>query len=107
MEEATEKQINLLKQWNLPIPRTKEEARIMIGEHIDKMQQEKPPVVKPQGAWSKPSSSNGKYNPTSMYVSYAKDIFCSFGYQGNDESEAEHLMKRSIYLVKQAKESFE
>ena len=49
----------------------------------------------------------------SMYVSYAKDIFCSFGYKPTaaemekNATEVEILMHHAIELVKQAKKAFE
>ncbi len=56
-----------------------------------------------------------KYEPTSMYVSYAKDIFIDlvgskpYGKSCIDDGKeltVEDLMKKSIELVKQAKEAF-
>lgn len=43
---------------------------------------------------------------TTMYVSYAKDIFVKF-LEKNDLKEAEKLMKGAISLVKLAKSAFE
>jgi|TARA_Y100000034_G_scaffold131950_1_gene193786 hypothetical protein len=41
---------------------------------------------------------------TTMYTSYAKDIFLILG---NDEEDSKDTMDRAIALVKQAKEAFE
>ena len=59
-----------------------------------------------------PKSNNGF---TTMYVSYAKDIFCtlmpevssSFEVQPVGTDSAKVIMNRAIALVKQAKEAFE
>lgn len=58
-----------------------------------------------------PSKSN---NFTTMYVSYAKDIFCDSLIDAREsnvrnlsEKNVTELMQRSIGLVKQAKEAFE
>ena len=60
---------------------------------------EKPEVVK---IGEKPK---GKFEPTSMYVSYAKDIFCQI--QGSTTGNAKANMNLAIELIKQAKEAFE
>ena len=63
--------------------------------------------VKPERiAESKPGRSI--YQPTSMYVSYAKDIFCELA-QGKDKDgqTPKETMELSINLVKQAQKAFE
>jgi hypothetical protein len=42
---------------------------------------------------------------TTMYVSYAKDIFCAF-LECDNTTDRFDLMKKSIELVKQARDSF-
>lgn len=58
----------------------------------------------------------GKPEPNrnaTMYASYVKDIFCSFGYQPiaaemeKNNTEIKLLMHHAIELVKQAKQAFE
>ena len=51
---------------------------------------------------------NGRYDPTSMYVSYAKDIFNELLLTTEDrmEKESTKIMTRAIELVKQAQEGF-
>ena len=69
-------------------------------------------VVKP-GSVPEKAVQNGTRN-TTMYVSYAKDIFCAI-FQAQpygksvlvSEWTIEDYMKKSIELVKQAKEAFE
>ena len=60
------------------------------------------PVTKP--IMRKPSPQ-ADYNPTSMYVSYAKDIFIALQPSGL-EGNAEERMKLAINLVKQAHKEF-
>ena len=53
--------------------------------------------------------SNNKYEPNSMYVSYAKDIFvCLMSDVGSNvtQDELQGLMTTAIQLVKQAREAF-
>ena len=50
-----------------------------------------------------PKSKNSQ---ASMYVSYAKDIFCAV-FKGHEEEDPKQIMEQSINLVKQAKEAFE
>ena len=50
-----------------------------------------------------PVKDKSIYTPTSIYVSYAKDIFCAMFKEGN----AEETMQRCIALVKQAHKAFE
>jgi len=72
------------------------------------------PVVKP----GEPKSLNpgviapGAVYPksnTTMYVSYAKDIFCGILEKGNltEKGDGREAMQLAIELVKQAKEAFE
>ncbi len=53
-------------------------------------------------------STEPNYNPTSMYVSYAKDIFCSLAenYKGTPELKGNEMMNHAINLVKQAHDAF-
>ena len=44
---------------------------------------------------------------TTMYVSYAKDIFCALESRQTEGIETKELMNQAIELVKQAKEAFE
>ncbi len=62
-------------------------------------------VVKPgEKAAQKPSNAH-----TTMYVSYAKDIFCALEskWKSADDSQIRGTMNYAIELVKQAKEAFE
>jgi len=62
------------------------------------------PVVKP-GEFKAAKSTA----PASMYVSYAKDIFCAFVARipAGEELAQSLIMEQSIKLVKAAKEAFE
>ena len=62
------------------------------------------PVVKP-GVVNNPSVSNGKH--TTMYVSYAKDVFKSLQESKIGSNNLIEDMRVSIDLIKQAKEAFE
>jgi ssDNA-binding Zn-finger/Zn-ribbon topoisomerase 1 len=70
----------------LPMP--KEEAKV--------------PVVRP-GEPLKPFTKA----TTTMYVSYAKDIFCACYASPKIKAEAHDVMNMAIGMVKQAKEAFE
>ena len=69
----------------------------------DKVVTERPGEVVPQETKVKESRLP---NHKTMYVSYAKDIFCVL-YQKEAEEHPEVLMKICTNLVKQAKEAFE
>jgi len=64
-----------------------------------------PPVVRP-GEPVKPTIPNRN---TTMYVSYAKDLFCAILEKGTlaDREDGRLAMQLAIELVKQAKEAFE
>lgn len=64
--------------------------------------------VKPQEFGKKPSCYVGKYHPTSMYVSYAKDICVAMISRcpSKDKLNSEWRMKQAIELVKQAEAEF-
>ena len=70
----------------------------MMDEELIPNPDEKPEVVRP-GEVVKGATSNSH---TTMYVSYAKDIFCAMLEKGNKAD-----MDDAIELVKQAKEAFE
>lgn len=108
-ELATEKQIKFMKSLNIPVHDgiSKEAAKEMISINLESKEQEQIPVVKPgeAKAWNdKPKSGF----PTSMKVSYAKDIFCAM-YEHEKPVEEEHLdnlMQVAIMRIKQAEEGF-
>lgn len=103
--EATEKQLNYMKSLGIDtFPGiTKDAAKAMISAALEA--DDKPEVVKPYGAKPK---TDGKF--TSMYVSYAKDIFCKLTEYEKAEGtteERDYFMEQAIALVKQAREAFE
>ncbi len=53
----------------------------------------------------KPAAASKGFSHTTMYVSYAKDIFCAM-FQDTDLSDAKGYMELSIDLVKQARDEF-
>src|SRR3990167_2482458 len=69
MEKPTDKQISILQKNNKPIPSTKQEATVVIGELFAKSDSEK--AVKSAAADEK---FYGKQNNSSYYVAYAKDL---------------------------------
>jgi hypothetical protein len=101
-EQATEKQIAFLlkrgvdKAWEL----TKQEASAKISELVEG---KAPPTV----AAPKPFKPAVKQEPKSMYVSYAKDIFCKLCdikiAKKAYDIQTDSLMTVAIKLVEQAK----
>ncbi len=92
------------------------EAESIEPNEITKWPDEKPEVVRPGGftkgaiEGAKRIANIGKYEPTSMYVSYAKDVFVAMMEKatGNiTHDNAKDTMNECIELVKQAKEAFE
>ena len=66
---------------------------------------DRPQLVKPQDAFKE---AKKPMNYTTMYVSYAKDIFTCLITQANENTETGgQIMDTAIKLVKQAKEAFE
>ncbi len=63
-------------------------------------------VVKPEDFGVKHEPKANKYEPTSMYVSYAKDIFCEILKDHPEGLDIKGMMQEAIDLVKQARESF-
>jgi len=96
---------NIRKFYGLVAPgleelkQANEESEEIIAEIVN------PQTMKPIVKSRELSDNSHSYNPTSMYVSYAKDIFCEL--IGNTEKESEGVMQRSIELVKQAHKAFE
>lgn len=80
-----------------------------VDEEADEDEEIVKKVEKPSEDIKKaPLRSNNKYEPTSMYVSYAKDIFCAtIGLMKGQDINGTQQMKNAIELVKQAKEAFE
>lgn len=57
---------------------------------------------------SKSSFFAKKQDPTTMYVSYAKDIFIALKQDDkNKDRDSESLMSESIHIIRQAKTAFE
>ncbi len=107
-EPATEKQVKFMRNLNIEVPNgiTKMEARLAIDRVLKKGEEDdmqKPEVVKP----GESPHSIGEYQPISMYVSYAKDIFCALYDFKKEIVSVDETMKLAIALVKQAKEAFE
>ena len=111
-ELATEKQMTFMKSLGVEIPEnvSKQEARFIIDRAVSM----KDPLtakdaVKPIQPFycagvpqeTKVSKPNGT---AAMYVSYAKDIFCTMA---SDPATLTEDMNKAIELVKQAKEAFE
>ena len=94
-EKATEKQINFMKNLKIDIPEgiTKTEARLAIDRVLNQSKEESVETVKIGDA---PKIKNGTL---SMYVSYAKDIFCAMV---DKEKNIPDQMKLATDLVKQA-----
>lgn len=113
MTEATEKQIKFMVSLGLkPFQgMTMDTAKELIANALAMKEGLKPTVEKPSYAPQVPQetkvSSTGKF--TTMYVSYAKDVFCSL--MNDDKGTSPELygkiMGISIALVKQAREAFE
>ena len=92
-----------------------EEPTRMRAENVGLID-EKPEVVKMSDVGftkeaiegAKKIANIGKYEPTTMYVSYAKDIFCAtIQTEVGSAMSPDLVMKEAIILVKQAKEAFE
>ena len=104
----SEKQIKFAKSLNINANgMTRKELSKAIDsvltKHVEADDMDKPEVVKV--GYTKPANKN-----TTMYVSYAKDIFNNFTqifYDKQISMPHKELMEISIALVKQAKEAFE
>jgi len=69
----------------------------------------KVPVVKVDGTYvgNNPKVAQSGSKHTTMYVSYAKDIFCALVNNKASSDDFQRDMNCAIELVKQAKEAFE
>ena len=114
-EPATEKQVNFMKSLKIEVPEsiTKMEARLAIDRVLNKQEiDEKPEVVRPgypKRHEEVKNRNNGKTMvngkpATTMYASYAKDIFVAMY---DKEVGLKEAMQIAVELVKQAKEAFE
>ena len=80
-------------------------------ESTDKLIKETVETIKPEEFVKEKSENKKTFQPTTMYVAYAKDIFCTI--RGGIDNPSipkefdEELMQRSIELIKQAKQEFE
>ena len=54
----------------------------------------------------KKSIKNSTYNPTTMYVSYAKDIYCALLNCAANTDSIDNVMEHAIMMVKQAHKGF-
>ena len=119
-QPATYKQIMALKKFNVPGAEdfSKQDAIEELGKLFDsKATQTEVPVEKPKMSADAPgvdSSPDRAFvreinkSKASMYVSYAKDIFCALVTQSNEQIKTGgDIMHTAIELVKQAKEAFE
>jgi len=94
------------KEKSLPPPQSPlvdNEKRPTLGQAVNK------DGTAGVNAQEQKSVKEEKYEPTSMYVSYAKDIFCEM--IGSPDTsltkeQFKHLMETSIGLVKQAQKAF-
>ena len=103
MEKATDKQIAYAKK--LGIEGAESFSKQALREMIDRKKNE--PKSESKSEYTKTYTPRDPDKKTTMYVSYAKDLFiCLNGVLGKDIS-AEELMDKCIELVKQAKEAFE
>lgn len=125
--EATEKQIKFMNSLEMTYPAniTKDQAKVAIQLKLQEVNSErdnKPAEsVKPQdlgkvttpyfnekvlmGSMEAEKQFKLKFNPTSMYVSYAKDIFIGL-MEGQERKGTRETMILAINLVKQAHEAF-
>ena len=101
MERATEKQLDLMDKFKIDYPRnvSKEEAIKLIGESLAQSAGLK--------SKSEPQAPKSEFKTTTMYVSYAKDLFIALLNKSQGEIDQDALMKLSIGLIGQAKEAFE
>ena len=134
MEKATEKQINFMRNLKIPeetiqmmsIAGAKDLISAKLAERDAGKPQEfgRPDIVAKATTMIVPkemseedrqrfAQSQSQYNPTSMYVSYAKDIFIALSetldvIKEKDKviESCDYLMKLSINLVKQAHKEF-
>ena len=99
---ATDKQLDAMDRMHIEYPRnvSKEEAQELIGAAIDKINASKPESYDkaPQNA------PRSEFKATTMYVSYAKDIFIAVF--DKDKNWADQ-MQDAITLGNQAREAFE
>jgi hypothetical protein len=121
MEKATESQLKLIKSLGVKCPEgvSKLEASGIIKEHLEKKKQDaeekqKAKMSETQVSYQKIESSKpaaGK-DCTTMYVSYAKDLFIAFLNVAKDQESMQKLtppdlMNLCVKLIKQAKGEFE
>jgi hypothetical protein len=106
MEQATEKQIKYAKVLGIANP--EKYSKIALKELISTKLEDSPAeTVKPEKAFENSSiKEDNKY--TTMYVSYAKDIFVSIQeFKGQlINEEAINAMDLAIELVKRARDAF-
>lgn len=98
-EKASSAQLDLIKKLGLKAAAdlTKREASAMIAEVLGKKQDE-------VGKKMEPAKDNAR---TTMYVSYAKDIFVALLPKASAGIDNTFVMDEAIALVKMAKEAFE
>lgn len=107
MEQATEKQVNFAKKLGIDNPGQydKNNLRVMIDNALNK-DEPKPQVIKPEqlGESAVPRTANGTAKLTTMYTSYAKDVFIALmSKEGGTASEDRTL---AIDIVKTFRDAF-
>lgn len=106
-EKATEKQIEFAQK--LGIDNASTYTKKTLSELIKKKVEEKDKSEGKESTGSEKVAQKGSYNPKSMYVSYAKDIFIEFkkhSLQHERPQTDKGLMVEAIALVQQAKNAF-
>ena len=84
-----------------PIAEDVETVEPQINESIAKAN-----FIKYEEIQEKKSIKNSTYNPTTMYVSYAKDIYCALLNCAANTDSIENVMEHAIMMVKQAHKAF-